>query len=229
MVPFASPTAVTLSPTDDAVGVGGDGLRPEAPLSCRTATSSFASAPTTLATYVFPVLITVALTLVAPPTTWWFVTTSPSDVSTMPVPAAFAPAYFMVVTMRTRPVSCFPDALEVESEPSRLRATALPRGCDAERVARQLALTAARRVDHPIPGCPGSARCPSRCCWCSAAWWHRTRCSSTRPAAVPTDVPGAQPDRPATTAVAATVAIMRRGPARCGCGGRQAGWAAGSA
>ena len=49
--------------------------------------------------------ITVALTVVAPSTTWWLVTTSPSEVSTMPVPAASAPSYFMVETMRTSPVS----------------------------------------------------------------------------------------------------------------------------
>ncbi len=61
--------------------------------------------PTTLAVYVVPVVITFTLTLVAPSTTWWLVTTSPSEVSTMPVPAAVAPSYFMVETIRTRPVS----------------------------------------------------------------------------------------------------------------------------
>src|SRR3954453_20223510 len=45
---------------------------------------------------------------VAPATTWWFVTTSPSEVSTMPVPAASPPAYFIVVAIRTNPVICEP-------------------------------------------------------------------------------------------------------------------------
>ena len=59
--------------------------------------------------------ITFTLTLVAPSTTWWLVTTSPSEVSTMPVPAAVAPSYFMVETIRTSPVSCESDAWLVVS------------------------------------------------------------------------------------------------------------------
>ena len=40
---------------------------------------------------------------VAPVTTWWLVSTSPSADSTMPVPAPCAPSYPMVVTTSTRP------------------------------------------------------------------------------------------------------------------------------
>ena len=87
-VPPALPTAVTAAPTlvavDDSVAV----LRPDAPDSCSTATSSVASVPTTLAEYDVPVLTTVTVILVASATTWLLVRISPLAVSTMPVPAA---------------------------------------------------------------------------------------------------------------------------------------------
>jgi hypothetical protein len=43
------------------------------------------------------------------------VLTSASEVSTMPVPVAMAPSYFMVMAIRTRPVSWEPDAFAVVS------------------------------------------------------------------------------------------------------------------
>ncbi len=114
-MPFASPTAVTASPTATPSVSGVTVLSPEAPSSWSTATSSLASVPTTSAVYVVPVLITLTLIEVAPATTWWLVTTSPSEVSTMPVPAARPPAYFSVVAIRTRPVSWEPEAWAVLS------------------------------------------------------------------------------------------------------------------
>src|SRR4051812_17640188 len=64
-----------------------------------------------------PVDITLTLIEVAPATTWWLVTTSPSDVRTMPVPAASPPLYRIVVAMRTRPLIWEPDAVVVDSVP----------------------------------------------------------------------------------------------------------------
>lgn len=71
--------------------------------------------PTTRAAYVAPVDMTFTVILVTPSTTWWLVTTSPSVVRTMPVPAAAVPSYFMVVAIRTNPVSWEPDAYAVAS------------------------------------------------------------------------------------------------------------------
>ena len=87
-VPSASPTAVTASPTTGSVLSVVTVVSPLASASWSTATSSLVSEPTTVAVYVLPVLITVALTVVAPATTWWLVITSPSEVRIMPVPAA---------------------------------------------------------------------------------------------------------------------------------------------
>ena len=70
-------------------------VRPVASSSCRTATSRFESVPTTVASYVFPVVATVTSTLVAHSTTWWLVTTRPSEASTMPVPAAVPGIVFL--------------------------------------------------------------------------------------------------------------------------------------
>lgn len=43
----------------------------------------------------------------APSTTWWLVSTSPSDVSTIPVPAARAPSYPSTVLTFTSPGETF--------------------------------------------------------------------------------------------------------------------------
>src|SRR5438128_2255978 len=89
-VPPALPTAVTASPTATDVAVPSLAVvRPDAPDSCSTATSSVASVPTTAAVYVLPVDTTVTEIDVDPATTWLFVRISPDAVSTMPVPAAF--------------------------------------------------------------------------------------------------------------------------------------------
>ena len=50
-------------------------LSPDTPWICSTATSSAGSVPTTFAVYVFPVVTTVTLMLVAPATTWLLVST----------------------------------------------------------------------------------------------------------------------------------------------------------
>jgi len=62
--------------------------RSEAPSRSTTATSVVGSNPTTVAVYVSPVPTTVPVRDVAPSTTWWLVSTSPSALRTIPVPAA---------------------------------------------------------------------------------------------------------------------------------------------
>jgi len=76
--------------------------------------------------------MTVTCTEVAPATTWWLVTTSPSEGSTMPVPAAAPPEYFIAVWIRTRPVSWSPTACEVvslEVVPDEVPSGAVGRDC----------------------------------------------------------------------------------------------------
>jgi hypothetical protein len=51
--------------------------------------------------------MSVALMVVAPSMTWLFVSTSPDEVRTIPVPAACALSYPRVVLMSTRPGSTF--------------------------------------------------------------------------------------------------------------------------
>ena len=82
-------------------------------MSCRTATSSVGSVPTTVAVYVAPVLEIVTLMLVAPSTTWLLVRISPSEVRTIPVPAACAPWYCSTVLISTIPTCCAEDAVVV--------------------------------------------------------------------------------------------------------------------
>ncbi len=88
-VPSALPTSVTASPVFAPPSSSSETVdSPEASLSLRTATSFVASAPTTSASYCLPVVSSVTLMLVAPWMTWLLVRIVPSEVSTMPVPAA---------------------------------------------------------------------------------------------------------------------------------------------
>ncbi len=80
---------------------------PDASFSFSTATSWSSSYPATLAVYVFPLPTSTTEIEVAPSTTWWFVRTSPSEVSTIPVPAAFAPSYPSTVFTFTSPGETF--------------------------------------------------------------------------------------------------------------------------
>ena len=62
--------------------------------------------PSTSASYVRPVVTTVTRIDVAPSTTWWLVTTSPSLPITMPLPAASPAPNSMSLVMVTRPADC---------------------------------------------------------------------------------------------------------------------------
>src|SRR5271168_3752692 len=78
---------------------------PEAPLSCRTATSFVVSYPTTPAEYALPLAMSLTLMAVAPLITWLLVSTSPEEVSTIPVPAASSLWNPRRVSMSTSPGS----------------------------------------------------------------------------------------------------------------------------
>ena len=89
--PPALPSAVTASPSctfDESPRL--TVWSPDAPFSCSTATSAARSYPTTVAEYLRPVEGSVTRIVVAPRITWLFVSTSPDELSTMPVPAAAA-------------------------------------------------------------------------------------------------------------------------------------------
>jgi hypothetical protein len=62
-------------------------VSPDAPVSLSSATSSVASVPTIWARYLRPEVITVAVSPVEPDTTWLLVSTSPDELSTIPVPS----------------------------------------------------------------------------------------------------------------------------------------------
>src|SRR5262249_22871435 len=81
-----------------------------------------------------------ALIEVAPSMTWLLVSTSPVEVSTIPVPAAAPPWYPSVVTTSTRPGSTF----------------------DATWGVVMAGVGSAPAPARPRPGHPGRARCPRR-------------------------------------------------------------------
>ncbi len=87
--PPALPIATMRSPTctDESWAVS-TVFRPETPSIFSSATSSTTSKPSTCAVYVSPVSTGWTLIAVAPSITWLLVSTSPSDVMIMPVPAA---------------------------------------------------------------------------------------------------------------------------------------------
>jgi len=60
---------------------------PDTPTSLSSATSSVASVPTIWARYLRPEVTTVAVSPVEPSTTWLLVSTSPDELSTIPVPS----------------------------------------------------------------------------------------------------------------------------------------------
>ena len=62
--------------------------------------------PSTSASYVRPVVTTVTRIDVAPSTTWWLVTTSPSLPMTMPLPAASPAPNSTSLVIVTRPADC---------------------------------------------------------------------------------------------------------------------------
>src|SRR3954470_7919972 len=173
--------------------------------------------------------MTVTLTEVAPSTTWWLVTTSPSEVSTMPVPAAFAPEDFIVDTIRTSPVSCFADALSVEPEdgpPDPPWPGSDPKGSwpwpkgfwPPNGLLGAWLPPLPPPVDQRQPGLFGIGSAPGLpllvlCCLVSPDAVLTCPPGSPCPPTYPTPTPTA----PATTAVAATVASVRR--ERCGCRG----------
>src|SRR5450759_3640687 len=99
--PRALPRATIWSPTatDDELPRGIVG-RPETPVICSNATSSVGSTPMTVARYCGPVPLTWTEMLVAPLTTWLFVSTSPEEVRIMPV-ASPCPWPAMVTVMST--------------------------------------------------------------------------------------------------------------------------------
>ena len=74
-----------------------------------------ASYPSTSASYVAPVVTTVTMMSVAPSTTWWLVTTSPSLPITMPVPAATPAPKPTSLVIVTRPADCSVVASAVSS------------------------------------------------------------------------------------------------------------------
>jgi hypothetical protein len=87
----------------------------ETPSICRRATSSLGSAASTRAGWSGPEPSTCTWTRVAPSMTWLLVSTSPPEVSTMPVPAA-TPSIRVEVTS-TMPGSTWAAVAEVSTEP----------------------------------------------------------------------------------------------------------------
>src|SRR5579884_802291 len=100
--PSALPTTVTWSPTFtlDESSIAAV-LSPDAPSICSTATSLVGSSRTTRAVYVRPDVVTTVVTCSAPSMTWLLVSTSPVDVSRMPVPAAPSPLPRSLLTSTT--------------------------------------------------------------------------------------------------------------------------------
>src|SRR5215831_2886079 len=81
---------------------------PDTPVSLSSATSSVASVPTISARYLRPVVTTVAVSPVEPSTTWLLVSTSPDELSTIPVPSNTWPVKRRVAVMSTNPGSTLP-------------------------------------------------------------------------------------------------------------------------
>src|SRR5262249_50548316 len=83
-------------------------LSPDTPVSLSSAMSSELSVPTIWARYLRPVVTTVTVSPVEPSTTWLLVSTSPDELSTIPVPSNTWPVKRRVAVMSTNPGSTLP-------------------------------------------------------------------------------------------------------------------------
>ena len=116
-LPSALPMAITVSLTatcDESPSVAA--FRLETFLILMTATSLVASYPSTLADFSEPLPSISTRMSVAPSITWLLVSTTPSEVSTMPVPAA-SPPPDSVVLMFTTDGLTLSETVEVSTEP----------------------------------------------------------------------------------------------------------------
>src|SRR3954454_22404161 len=174
--------------------------------------------------------------VVAPATTWWLVTTSPSEVSTMPVPAASPPAYFIVVAIRTNPVICEPLAADEDSEDCCCGTVVWPLHGSAGTVIRPRPPSDHGVVSDPDPGMVTVPPLPPEAMLLSPEP-PAVACEVDPPSPCPKAYPAPAPPTPAAIAVTATAASSRRTP-RLGrgacwggsggrCGSIHCGWCCG--